>query len=231
MTPMGQLSPIDPSVDHPLGPQVQIPGQAQAQITPVNVEDVNAFIGLAKDEFRLASEAAMVEAFKGLAQQIHPLVLGAVQRSREQIAFLATNLLNHHMSKKRRKVRKIVNTLVRERFSHSYIVGRSEAEKALELKITRPDDALTALIVGLFSEYNEIAQLSTPYNPEALLGTANQGTFTFNRAIIEIPEASFVYRTVKEIRRVQLQQPNVPVPMEGFQERLLQEEWLLDNTL
>lgn len=47
MTKMGQLSPIDPSVEHPLGPSVPIPGQQQLTV-PVNVEDINAFVELAR---------------------------------------------------------------------------------------------------------------------------------------------------------------------------------------
>lgn len=44
MAKMGQLSPIDPSVQHALGPIVQMPGQPRGRIAPVNVENVNAFI-------------------------------------------------------------------------------------------------------------------------------------------------------------------------------------------
>jgi hypothetical protein len=43
------LSPIDPSVHHPLVPAIQLPGQPVGQLLPVNVEDVNAFVNLAKE--------------------------------------------------------------------------------------------------------------------------------------------------------------------------------------
>jgi hypothetical protein len=230
MTPMGQLSPIDPSVEHPLGPQVQLPGQTGGRIAPVNVEDVNAFLDMARDEFKLQSEGSLAEVFATLAKNIHPLTLGAVQRSRQQIAFLASNLMKHHTTNKRR-IKKVVGTLSRERFSHSYIIGRSEAESELGLNIVRPEVRLLASIVNLFNEYNDIMRIDTPYNPEALLGTSNQGNFTFNRAIIEVPNSTDVYRTTKEIQRIQMQQPGVPVPVFGFQERLLQDEWLEDNTI
>jgi len=230
MTPMGQLSPIDPSVEHPLGPVVQLPGQPEGRIAPVNVEDVNAFLDLAKREFGLSSETSLKEVFGILAGRIHPLALGAVQRSREQIAFLATNLMQYHTTDKR-KVKRVVNTLIRERFTHSYIIGRSEAERTLELNIMRPGEDLNSLIVQLFNEYNAVTSMDTPYNPEALLGANNQGTFAFNRALIEIPGSTYVFRTVKQLQRLQVQQQGVPVPVIGFQERLLQEGWLEDNTV
>lgn len=89
MTPMGQLAPIDPSVRHPLGPVIQILGQPAGQIVAVNVEDVNTFVDLAEKEIRLNNEESMKKIFELLGTKIHPLALGAVQRAREQIAFLA----------------------------------------------------------------------------------------------------------------------------------------------
>ncbi len=84
MTKMGQLSPIDQSVEHTLGPIVQNPGQPGGKIAPVNVEDVNAFIDLAKKEAGLSEEDSMKKVFEILASKVNPLVLGAVQRSREK---------------------------------------------------------------------------------------------------------------------------------------------------
>lgn len=59
MTKGGLLSPIDPSVQAPLGPRVPIPGMPNAQATvPVNVEDVIGFHKLAVDEWKLADETS-----------------------------------------------------------------------------------------------------------------------------------------------------------------------------
>ena len=55
MTKMGQLGPIDPSVNHPLAPIVQLP-DGGVGIVPVKVEDVNAFKNLAQKEFELSKE-------------------------------------------------------------------------------------------------------------------------------------------------------------------------------
>ncbi len=230
MTPMAQLSPIDPSVEHPLGPQVLLPGHTDQRIVPVNVEDVNAYLDLAKREFNLKNEQSLTAAFETLSDNIHPLVLGAVQRSREEIGFLATKLMEYHTPSKH-KVKRVVHKLIRERFSHSYIIGRSEAETEFGLNVIQPPESLNNLIIELFNEYNEVTRIDTPVIPEALLGQQDQGVFSFNRAIIEIPGLTYVFRTEKEITRVTIQQPDAPIPIVGYQERLLNEGWLEDNNL
>ena len=231
MTPMGQLSPIDPSVHHPLGPVVQIPGQPAGQIVPVNVEDVNAFVDLARKEVGLSNEESMQKVFEVLATKVHPLALGSVQRSREQIAFLASNLLRYHMTDKNR-IDKVVNILTRERFSHDYIIGRKEAKETLELNIVEPDEDLIRDIVDLFNAYSDIFELNTTYNPEIYLSGSDSGVFDFNRGMIESIGLAHVFRTKKEIRRVQVPpQPEMPIPTIGYQERILDEGWIVDNNI
>jgi len=231
MTPMAQLSPIDPSVHHPLGPVIQIPGQPVGQIVPVNVEDVVAFVELAKKEVELESEESMKKVFELLATKIHPLALGAVERSREEIAFLASNLLKYHIDDEGR-IKEIVDVLIRKRFSHNYIIGRREAKEVLKLNIVEPEEELLKNIIDLFSVYSEILELNLPYNPEIYLSGKESGVFDFNRAIIESYNLTHVFRTKKEIRRIQVPpQPTMPLPTIGYQERILQEGWVLDNAI
>lgn len=231
MTPMGQLSPIDPSVQHPLGPVIQIPGQPTGQFVPVNVEDVNAFVDLARKEIGLNNEESMKKVFELLGTKVHPLVLGAVQRSREQIAFLASNLLKYHVDDDE-KIEQIVKILTRERFSHDYIIGRREAKKILGLNITEPEEDLLKDIMDLFTAHSEILELNIPYNPEIYLSGSESGTFDFNRAIVESSDLTHVFRTKKEVKRVQIpSQPGIPIPTIGHQERVLQEGWRLDNII
>jgi len=226
MSKMGQLGPIDPSLEHPLGPSIQIPGRGHA-LTRVNVEDVNAFIELAKEEFKLKSERSLVKSFELLASSINPLVLGAVQRSRAQIAFLASSLLKSHINDKKR-INKIVNTLIRKRFSHDYIINRKEAKEELLLNIIDTDEELMSLILTLFNLYNNIIKMDTPFHPEVSLGTASQKTEAFNQAIIESNELTHIYRTTKEIKRVLMEQPGVPFKAPAYQEIILQQGWVED---
>jgi hypothetical protein len=229
MTKMGQLSPIDPSVHHPLAPVVQLPGKPP-QLAPVNVEDVSAFIELAEKEVHLTEEDSMKKVLEILASKVNPLVLGAVQRSREQIAFLASTLMKYHTQDQER-IEKTVETLTRERFSHDYIFSRREAQEVLGLKIVQPAERLTDHIIGMFDAYNQIIMMDKPHNPEAVLGEDDVRIAEFNRAMIDSVDLTHVFRTKREIKRVSVTQPGMPRPVVGCQERVLQEEWIEDNNL
>lgn len=229
MTKMGQLSPIDPSVHHPLAPVVQLPGKPP-QLAPVNVEDVSAFIELAEKEVHLTEEDSMRKVLEILASKVNPLVLGAVQRSREQIAFLASMLMRYHTQDQER-IDETVRTLTRERFSHDYIFSRREAQEVLGLNIVRPAERLTNRIIALFDAYNQIIMMDKPYNPEAVLGEDDARIAEFNRAMIDSVDLTHVFRTKREIKRISVTQPGVPHPVVGYPERVLQEEWIEDNNL
>jgi hypothetical protein len=228
MTPMGQLSPIDPSVYHPLGPLVEVPGYPP-RIAPVSVEDVNGYIQLAREEVRLRNQPSMTKALELLASNVNPLVLGAIQRSRAQIAFLASTLMSHYTDDDGR-IERTVEILTRQRFSHDYIIGRREAKETLGLNIVEPDDVLTNLILSLFGAYSGIMDLDTPYQPEALLGKDNTAVGSFPRGVIESQDLTHVFLTTKEVTRVEVAQPGQP-PTIGYQERILEEAWVESNNL
>jgi hypothetical protein len=223
MTKMGQLSPIDPSLEHPLGPQINIPGQPP-KLMQISVEDVNAFFSLAKNN-ELKSEESMRQVFQILASNVNPLALGAVQRSRDQIAFLATELLKHHDGDKEHQ-KKVVEILTRGRFSHDYVIGRTEAKKELELNISIPDPEMTKIIIDLFNTYNEKLLLDKPYNHETVLGRNEKVDVSLDRAVIESTKYTHIFRTTREVKRVQAVQPGMPAPVIGYQERILGEGWI-----
>lgn len=233
MTKMGLLSPIDPSIVSPLGPQVPVPGQpGSAQVVPLSVEDVVSYLDLAGKYFGSDEDKALIaRAFERLSQAVHPLALGAVNRIREQIGFLATTLLSGHIEDKKR-VNKIVETLIRGRFSHDYLIGRKEAKDTIDLPVTDSlPPELEEKIVKLYSEYDSILQLSVPYNLETVLGGAEVNTVTLNRAIIESDNLTHVFRTVREVKKITMNLPNVPMPVVGYQERMISERWVKDDTI
>jgi len=229
LSKMAQLSPIDPSVQSPLGPIPQkiLPMSVQRPI-PVSVEDVIGYLDLAKDQ-GLRSEESLVKIFEELSKKVHPLILGQVFRTRQQIVFLAKKLLSYHMQDQE-KIDHITNTLYKGRFSHDYIIGRKEA-KEIGLPVKEPDSDFERDIMQLFLQYDNLLQMSTPYIPETILGTDEVSTGIFDRAIIESLELTHVYRTVKEIRRIQITPPQVPIPTIGYQEKILNESWVADNSI
>jgi hypothetical protein len=150
------LTPIDPSVNGPLNPVVElVPGQRQA--LPVSVESVAGYRTLVKEDWRLNDEATGV-AFRILAERINPLALGDVYRSRQQIERLARKLLNYHR-KDERDIQNIVEQLTRGFGSHDYLISRSEARELLGSQMAKDDAKLEKLIWRLFLDFSAEMQL------------------------------------------------------------------------
>jgi ClpP class serine protease len=89
MTKQATLGPIDPSVNGPLNPQ--IPGRPNER-APVSVEAINGFLELAHEQ-NINDSNEMMQMLLQLSQQVHPLVLGNVYRTRSQIQMLAKKLI------------------------------------------------------------------------------------------------------------------------------------------
>ena len=227
MTRLGQLSPIDPSVNSPLGPTVQN-AQGQSQVVPISVEDVVGFLDLAREEAQLKEERSILAVFDRLSSQVHPLALGAVYRSREQITELADRLLAFHNDDDEDRDR-IVTRLTRELGSHDYLIGRTEAKEKLRLNVLDANPDIEAKISTLFREYSSLLELGSPYNADGYLGADNQRVGTFSRAIIETTDQTHVFQTTKDITRIQVIQAGIPVS--GVQERVSFDGWRADQTV
>ena len=228
MTRIGQLSPIDPSVPHILGPRVS--EDPNAPPVPVSVEDVMNYLDLAKNELGIKDQDLLERIYDRLSQEIHPLALGSVYRIKTQILFLAKSLLSTHMENES-KIDKIVNTLYRGRYSHDYPIGRKEADKVIGLPIREEDSQLESLVIQLYGHYDKLLELSVPFNPELALGGEKSKTVSFNRAIIESYGLSHVFRSTHQFRRVELTPPKVPVPTEVPMGRLIQAQWIEDRNI
>lgn len=226
-----QLSPVDPSLASPYNPSA--PGQIQpgvVQLLPVSVEDVIGYLKLARDEAGIKGDEGISKIMAVLSEKVHPMALGAVYRSREQIRLLARKLLTMH-EKDQKKIEKLVDTLTKELPSHQYLISRKEAKEELGLKVSEPSGRLDELIWNLYKDYEEQLQLNEPYNPEAVVGTSGSVTTTFDRAVIESlkqdgSSRTLVFRTQKEIRRVQSTQAGIPFPVVGIQERNIADHWV-----
>ena len=231
MTKMGQLSPIDPSLTSPLGPQIQIPSQpGAAQPVPVNVEDVISYLDIARRELKIEDQDLLARVFDRLSATVNPLVLGSVNRVRDQTAFLAKTLLGYHLNDSDR-TKEIIEILTRGRFSHDYLIGRKEAKEILGLNIIE-NESLEKLAVDLYEEYNAMLQLSNPYNAEAALGgEENSKVVDFIQAIVESTNTTHVFRTKKLIQRVGLNPPQVAVPTTTILERVLEQRWIKDDAI
>lgn len=230
MTPMGQLSPVDPTVTTPYNPPApnQMPG-APLNLLPLSVEDVVSYLNLAKDEAGLKSSEDLKDAFIKLASTVSPIALGNVHRARTQIRMLTKKLLHYQIKTRNKevKIEEIVSQLTEKLFSHDYLISRKEAGK-MGLIVKEPDGALNQRIWELYKDYADEIGLDVVYNPNVFLGTNEERELQVNRAFVESRYGQNVFRTRKQLRR-RILQPQIAGQMrpgEIIEERVLQEEWI-----
>lgn len=219
MGKMGALSPVDPAVANQFNPQD--PMRPQARIN-ISVEDVTAYLTLARrhalgiesasngvddtlDGGQVPDEAipAMTQVFGYLANQVHPLALGNVQRSHSLIRKLATRLLEHRPAKNKseEQIKRIVSTLTESLFSHQYLIGRTEARE-IGIDVEIPENQVELLMWKLYEAYAEDAEMLVPFNPVGELGGTGSLDKTFDRAYIESAGKSDVFQTQAKLLSV-----------------------------
>lgn len=174
----------------------------------------------------IKNEQYLSTVFGTLSSDVRPLALGNVYRAKQQIKMLSEKLLAFHM-KERDRIDAIVSTLTRELYSHDYLIGKTEAKQQIGLKIASISDADEALLVTLLREYSDAMLLQTPYVADVILGTDNTKTMNLDSAFIESTDATYAFRTKKELKRIKTTQQGLPI--EGVQERILQQGWVLEK--
>jgi len=168
MGPLGELSPIDPSIETPFNPpHSDVPNEPKI---PIGVEDVFSYINLAKEKMSITDQNNLVQILDKLIEKIHPLAIGAVYRSHSLIRLLATRLLQLHMRKKNDiyLIQQIVNDLVEKLFYHGYLISRNEA-KNLGLKIVYPSLELEEAMWGLYQHYSNSMGIGKAFDPISIL--------------------------------------------------------------
>jgi hypothetical protein len=170
MTRFGTLSPIDPSVTNEFDPT-----DPAGDGIPIAVEDVLAYFQLAAEQG--GDEA---EAFRRLAESVHPLALGNVKRSVEEIWQLAKKLIRLHTpDADEETLTALVRRLTTELYSHSHLITRAEAS-ALGLPVEVPPDALEGAMLPYYEQLTADLRLLEKYEP-------GDSSAAFERAYIETP--------------------------------------------
>jgi len=226
----GLLSPVDPSVASPFNPVA--PGTqpgGPVNLLPVSVEDMIGYLDLARNEANLKSEESMIEVLKLLATQVNPLALGAVYRAREQSSSLATRLLEMHMTDNS-KIERIVKRLTQELPTHSYLIGRREAEDDLNLPITEPSAKIEAVCWDLYKDYADWFKLTQPASRELDIGDAPQKRVRYERAAVESIDGDSLIQNVyvadKQLFRFTGTVAGTQTSLEQIGERIVYQGWL-----
>jgi hypothetical protein len=147
MGPLAQLSAIDTSLTHDLSP----------------IDRDNDRVSVSNDELlrviRLWTEQSKLSTanpYEALYPYIHPLVIGAVDRSSALSTRICEEILSYHM-KDANRAREISNILNSGYPSHSYPITLREA-KRIGLKVEPIGDDVDALLFELNEIYSEMGQ-------------------------------------------------------------------------
>jgi hypothetical protein len=147
MGPLAQLSAIDTSLTHDLSP----------------IDRDNDRVSVSNDELlrviRLWTEQAKnstANPYEALFPFIHPLVIGAVDRSSALSTRICEEILSYHL-KDANRAREISNILNSGYPSHTYPITLREA-KRIGLKVEPLSDEVNALLFELNEIYSEMGQ-------------------------------------------------------------------------
>ena len=196
---LGELSPVDPAAANLFNPVD--PANPLNRI-PISVEDVTSYLTLAKEKASLTEQASMAEVFKALAEKVHPLALGNIQRSHSLIRLLAHNLLALHMDQKQEtKIDTIVETLTEKLYTHDYVIARQEAKNTLGLKVVYPEPELDQVMWKLYEQYEKDLAIREPFNPIAMLGDNSSTDISHVGAVIESVQRSDTFHFEGTITR------------------------------
>lgn len=206
MGSLGEISPVDPSTANAFNPQDPLNPSSRIAIS---VEDVRAYLSLAKEQAGITSEASTVEVFKALTNKINPIALGNVHRVYSEIKILVESLLKTHMTSddEKLKIAPIVEALT-NKYTHDYPMCRQEAV-AIGLKVSEPKPEVEEMMMMLFDQYEESLILQEPFNPEALLGDQENANFSYETAYIESAQRTDTFKQEGVLNRIR-QTPQTP---------------------
>jgi hypothetical protein len=168
MSKYATLSPIDPTVANAFNPQDPLNPQLRI---PIAVEDVMAFFELVKGQSEESSED-MARAFHRLSETVHPLALGNVQRSIDQIRQLAQKMIRLHSPERSEdEITRLVHDLTTGLYSHYHLMGRNEARE-IGLPVEDTSSSVEGLLLRYYDQLCADLQLLEKFDPAALLRTA-----------------------------------------------------------
>jgi len=150
MGPLAHLSAVDTSLTHDLSP----------------IDRDNDRVSVSNDELlrviRLWTEQAKdstTNPYESLFPYVHPLVIGAVDRSSALSTRICEEILSYHMDDKDR-AREISNNLNSGYPSHNYPITLREARR-IGLNVEAMDDSVNALLFELNEIYSEMGESAT----------------------------------------------------------------------
>jgi len=211
MSKKAELGPIDITIGS--GPYNPTEKNSNQRL-PVSVEDVMGYFSLL-EKIGCVRPEEKLHSFQQLANQVHPLVLGMVNRLLSQTELVALRLLNTRAKPyTEEKNKEIIRKLSSEIYSHQHTISRSEAIKELGLEqIVLSEKAKIANeIWDLYKHYYSLFELGTPFMPEEHLiaNDLNEATWAdLNLACIESIKMFDICQKSLKVRKLKKIPPQV----------------------
>ena len=161
MHPFGEMGPIDPTVSNEFNP---VEGGRRLGIS---VEDVKAYVSFIKETVGITHEDELVKTIEILANKVHPLALGNVDRFLSQSRLIARKILRTHMPDiEEHTLDEIIENLASKLYFHGHPINRQEAKDELKLKVNvEPPPELEAAMWDLYKLYEGRFQNTVPWKP------------------------------------------------------------------
>lgn len=147
MAPLAYLTAVDTSLTHPLSPVDQTNDKVS-----IELDELHRVIKL----WQQSATETGDNPYKYLYQYIHPLVIGAVDRSSSLSEKICREILSHHM-RSEKKASAISHSLNADYPAHGYPITIREATR-LGLPVRKMDARVSAKVDGLMELYYEMTQ-------------------------------------------------------------------------
>lgn len=147
MGPLAFLTAVDTSLRHELSPT-----DIDNELVSVSQDELTRVVRLCEEKAR----ATDPNPYQALFQYVHPLVLGAVDRSSSLSIRLCEEILGSHMTD-RRAVRRIAEHLNADYPSHNYPIVLGEAQR-IGLNVKPLEASVHELLLELNEVYSEMGQ-------------------------------------------------------------------------
>jgi len=213
MTDKGELGPIDITIGS--GPYNPTEKNSDKRL-PVSVEDVTGYFSLL-EKIGCKRSLEKIKGFEQITQQVHPLVLGTVNRLLNQTNLVALRLLNTRQTPLRESTnKKIVKKLSAEIFSHRHTIYRKEAKEQVGIEFIRmaEDFKIEDDCWNLYKEYESMFSFHEPFTPDQHLESNNLDEHIWNNlnmACIESQNRIDICKKSVRVRRLRKIPPNVTI--------------------
>ena len=224
MTPLSELSPVDPSTGNQFNP---IDPQNKNARLGIAVEDVSAYGDFlhdflsrgrtgkdkeADESLSLDQRLAWVQPLLAkLAENIHPLALGNVHRVHQQVKNLAGHLLRLHPLPDGKAPSEIVHAFTTRFNSHLHMISRHEAKEILGDRVEFASDDLASLLDLLLRSYEDIFDLRRPFIVAAFMEDEPRKEFRCISGSVESRSWSYLYETRGVVTQYAVPPQNIQV--------------------